>query len=166
MLYNQEGLWKSNELWNFIFKEDLICIENINITGEFLKTNNVKRQQEDANSIFFSDKNKRWKLDDNNMLINKEGIWKSNDSWVFKPKDDDLIYIENTSKTKVLETFVNEVILADFQEDKAEQLWKKGKPDAEGFFTLENSKMPKFITAISESGLEIQGRVESQYKDF
>ena len=157
MLYNQEGLWKSNELWNFIFKEDLICIENINITGEFLKTNNVKRQQEDANSIFFSDKNKRWKLDDNNMLINKEGIWKSNDSWVFKPKDDDLIYIENTSKTKVLETFVNEVILADFQEDKAEQLWKKGKPDAEGFFTLENSEMPKFITAISESGLEIQG---------
>ena len=157
MLYNQEGLWKSNELWNFIFKEDLICIENINITGEFLKTNNVKRQQEDANSIFFSDKNKRWKLDDNNMLINKEGIWKSNDSWVFKPKDDDLIYIENTSKTKVLETFVDEVILADFQEDKAEQLWKKGTPDAEGFFTLENSEMPKFITAISESGLEIQG---------
>ena len=93
------------------------------------------------------------------MLKNKEGIWKSNDSWVFKPKDDDLIYIENTSKMKVLETFVNEVILADFQEDKAEQLWKKGKPDAEGFFTLENSEMPKFITAISESGLEIKGNI-------
>ena len=93
------------------------------------------------------------------MLKNKEEIWKSNDSWVFKPKDDDLIYIENTSKTKVLETFVNEVILADFHEDKAEQLWKKGKSDAEGFFTLENSEMPKFITAISESGLEIQGNI-------
>ena len=157
MLHNQEGLWKSNDEWNFIFKEDLIYIENINITGEFLKTNNVKRQQEYANSFLFSDKNKKWKLDDNNMLKNKEGIWKSNDSWVFKPRDDDLIYIENTSKMKVLETFVNEVILADFQEDKAEQLWKKGKSDAEGFFTLENSEMPKFITAISESGLEIQG---------
>ena len=94
------------------------------------------------------------------MLKNKEGIWKSVDSWVFKPKGDDLIYIENTSKTKVLETTNdNKVILEDFEEDKAEQLWKKGKPDAEGFFALENSEMPKFITAISERGLEIQGNI-------
>ena len=53
MLQNQEGLWKSNDMWNFIFKEDLICIENINKTGEFLKRNNVKRQQEYENSILF-----------------------------------------------------------------------------------------------------------------
>ena len=53
MLHNQEGLWKSNELWNFIFKEDLMYIENINKTGEFLSRNNVKRQQEYANSFFF-----------------------------------------------------------------------------------------------------------------
>jgi hypothetical protein len=71
-----------------------------------------------------------------------------------------LIYIENTSKTKVLEsTNDNKVILEDFEEDKAEQLWKIGKPDAEGFFTLESSETPKFITAISESGLEIQGNI-------
>ena len=53
MLHNQEGLWKSNDMWNFIFKEDLICIENINQAGKFLKTNNLKRQQEYANSLFF-----------------------------------------------------------------------------------------------------------------
>ena len=53
----------------------------------------------------------------------------------------------------------SEVILEVYEEGKAEQLWKKGKPDAEGFFTLENSEMPKFITAISESGLEIQGNI-------
>jgi hypothetical protein len=37
------------------------------------------------------------------MLINKEGLWTSDDEWNFKTKDD-LIYIENISKTKVLGT--------------------------------------------------------------
>ena len=80
--------------------------------------------------------------------------------WNFEFKDNDLIYIENTSKAKVLEaTSDGKVIQEVFVADKAEQLWKKGKPDTEGFFTLENSEMPKFITAISESGLEIQGNI-------
>ena len=84
----------------------------------------------------------------------------SDELWNFKTNDDDLIHIENISKTKVLATASDgQVILEDLEEGKAEQLWKKGKPDAEGFFTLENSKMPKFITAISESGLEIQGNI-------
>ena len=43
----------------------------------------------------------RWKLHDN-VLKDKTGLWKSVDSWTFKTKDDDLVYIENTSKTKVL----------------------------------------------------------------
>ena len=51
------------------------------------------------------------------------------------------------------------VILEDVEEDKDEQLWKKGVPDAEGYFTLENSNMLKFMTAISESGLEIKGNL-------
>ena len=52
--------------------------------------------------------------------------------WIFKPKDDDLIYIENTSKAKVLgATSDGKVILEDFEEGKAHQLWKKGKLDAE-----------------------------------
>ena len=46
-----------------------------------------------------------------------------------------------------------------FVEGKTDQLWKKGKPDAEGYFTLENSGVPKVITAISESGLEIKGNI-------
>ena len=69
-----------------------------------------------------------------------------------------MIYIENISKTKVLGyTNDEEIDLVDFEEDKAEQLWKKGEPkdfaseifgepDAEGYFTLENSKEPKFMT--------------------
>ena len=71
------------------------------------------------------------------MLKNKQGVWKSVDMWNVKTKDDDLIYIENISKTKFLGTKSDgEVILEDFEENKAEQLWKKGMPDAEGYFTL------------------------------
>jgi hypothetical protein len=60
-----------------------------------------------------------------------------------------------------------EVILEDFEEVKDGQFWKKGEPDAEGYFTLENSgsglenyyEVPKFLTAISESDLEIKGNI-------
>ena len=43
-------------------------------------------------------------------------------------------------------------------EGKAEQLWKKGKTGSDGYFTLENSKVTKIITAI------IKG-VEGEWKD-
>ena len=98
------------------------------------------------------------------MLKNKEELWKSADSWnvIFK-EGDDLFYIENTSKTKVLTAANNhQVILEDFEEDKAEQLWKVGEADAEGYCMLESSvvpkteTVPKVLTAISESGLEIR----------
>ena len=84
--------------------------------------------------------------------------------WIFKPKDDDLIYIENTSKTKVLgATSDGKVILEDFEEGKAHQLWKKGKLDAEDyFFTLENSGVPKVLTALSESSMEIKGNITTR----
>ena len=97
------------------------------------------------------------------MLDNKEGLWKSVDLWNVKFKDEDLFYIENTSKTKVLTTTNNrQLILEDFEEDKAEQLWKVGEADAEGYCMLESSvvprteTVPKVLTAISESGLEIK----------
>ena len=48
---------------------------------------------------------------------------------------------------------IQEVII----EGKADQLWKKGKLDVEGYFTLENSRVPKVIIAISKIGLEIKG---------
>ena len=94
------------------------------------------------------------------MLKNKKGLWKSEEPWNFETNDDDLIHIENISKTKVLATASDgQVILEDLEEGKAEQLWKKGNLDHEGYFTLENSKVSKVITAISESGLEIKGNI-------
>ena len=93
------------------------------------------------------------------MLKNKAGVWKSVDSWIFTPKGNEWI-IENNSETKVLEaTSDSKVIFKDFDEGKAEQLWKKGELDAEGYFTLENSGVPKVLTAMPENELEIKGKI-------
>ena len=71
-----------------------------------------------------------------------------------------MIYIENISKTKVLgSTSDGKVLFENFEENKTEQLWKKGKPNAEGYFTLENAKVHKVMTAISPSDLEIKGDI-------
>ena len=80
--------------------------------------------------------------------------------WVFS-SNDSLIFIGNINKEKVLQaTSDGKVIQEWYVVGKAEQLWKKGKPDAEGYFILEShSKVPKIITAISESGLEIKGNI-------
>ena len=84
------------------------------------------------------------------------GLWKSVDSWIFKTKDDEVIYIENTSKTKVLgATSDGKVIQEVFEEGKADQLWKKGKPDAEGYFSLQGSKSSKILTATSGNDLHL-----------
>ena len=53
----------------------------------------------------------------------------------------------------------SKVILENFEEDKDEQLWKKGEPNAEGYFTLENYKVSKFIFASSSTTLELKGNV-------
>ena len=64
------------------------------------------------------------------------------------------------SKSKVLGAETHgEVILEDFEEGNDRQLWKKGEPDAEGYFTLESCNMVKVMTAISESGLKIKGNI-------
>ena len=79
--------------------------------------------------------------------------------WIFTSKGNEWI-VENNSTTKVLGATSDGTVIEEvFEDGKADQLWKKGEPDAEGYFTLENSVVPKFITAISESGLEIKGNI-------
>ena len=52
-------------------------------------------------------------------LENKEGVWKSDDFWSFRPKDDDWFYIHNTNKAKVLEASSDgKIIFEDFKEGK------------------------------------------------
>ena len=99
------------------------------------------------------------------MLKNKEGAWKSDDDWKFKPQINGLIYIENTSKTKVLGSTSDGKVIEEVKvEGKAEQLWKKGVPNDEGYFTLENSKVPKVMTAISSNSLEVKGNIDFSLK--
>ena len=132
-----------------------------------VKNRRVERQQEYSNDFLFLGSHAQlWKVDDN-LLKNLKGIWKSVDLWNLKTKDD-LVYIENTTKGKVLAiSNNNQVILEDFVPGKPEQLWKKGEPDDKGYYILESSleglpshkKVPKVIAAISETGLEIEGNI-------
>ena len=100
-----------------------------------------------------------WKLDDN-ILKNYYGHDMSDVKLNFNPKND-FIYIENMSKKKVLGiTENNEVILEDFEEDKAEQLWKKGVANLDGYFILENFKASKVLTTgIMAETLKIKGNI-------
>ena len=96
------------------------------------------------------------------MLKNKEGIWMSAEEWSFKAKDEKMVlmYVENISNEEVLGTTSDgQVVLEDFEENKAEQLWKFGKLKAGGYFTIENSKELKALTATSLGSLEIKGKI-------
>ena len=111
-----------------------------------------------------------WKLE-GNMLLNKEGLWTSDDVWNFKINlfnndsepvkgKENWIYIENRSKAKFfgIKKYGSQVILESGQ---VPQQWIQGVPNAEGYFTLKSVKMTneKVITAISSSGLEIRGNI-------
>ena len=128
-----------------------------NIDGKFVKMQQCKKSTRVCKLNHFSGSH-LWKLN-GSILQNKAEIWESDEKWVFKYKTD-LIYIENISTKKVLgSTKDGKVSPENYEEGKAEQLWKKGELDAEDYFTLENSGVPKVLTAISESGLEIKGNI-------
>ena len=55
------------------------------------------------------------------------------------------------------------VIDEEYLEDNPFQLWKKGKADTEGYFTLENSERSEFLTAISTNQLEIKGKMNFKF---
>ena len=95
------------------------------------------------------------------------GSWRSDDAWSFETNynyKDDLIYIKNLSKGKFLGTTVNGNVRELFQVgDEDKQLWKKGVPDADGYFTLENAKVPK-VLGFFLSGLKIKGNITLIWK--
>ena len=78
--------------------------------------------------------------------------------------EDDYFYIVSIEKNLVLgATSDGKVILEGLEEGKVHQLWKKGELDAEDYFILENSGVPKVLTAISESSLEIKGNITMRW---
>ena len=80
-----------------------------------------------------------WILDDDGELKNKAVILDK--KWNITTK----------------KTAYGTVIEEDFVDGKPGQVWKQGKPDAEGYFSLEDSKSSKILTATSSSKLEVKG---------
>ena len=62
-------------------------------------------------------------------LINKEGLWTSNDDWEVLEKEDTKIYIANISTHKVLTAKQNSVKEKVIEQDNLGQIWKKGVPN-------------------------------------
>ena len=111
----------------------------------------------------FSDPSQLWKLVDG-ILVNKAGIWFSNIKWRFKRRGS-RIYIENKSTLDVLGLSRFDVIEEECFRENPFQLWKTGKPNFEGYFTLQNAGCSNFqlLTAISSSKLQIQGSQKATY---
>ena len=100
-----------------------------------------------------------WKID-GTTLINKANIWQSAHEWIFKPveKEAGKIYIEKTSIDKVLATPDKHRLVEEaFDKQNANQKWKKGPANREGFFTLENISSQKFLTSNSTDKLVLKG---------
>ena len=98
------------------------------------------------------------------MLITKDGLWETHYKWIFKSKKEKWFCIEEVSSTKVLGALNNgKVKLQKYIVGKAQQLWRKGEPDAKGYFTLENHKVTKtgeeFLTGVSSGGLRVKSNI-------
>ena len=48
----------------------------------------------------------------------------------------------------------SKVALENIEDDNDGQLWKKGEPDKNGYFTLKNNRVPKFLTFVSSITVE------------
>ena len=65
--------------------------------------------------------------------------------------NDKFFYIENNSTKKLLGTHAKTLVIEeDFVKDKFGQLWKRGCPNNEGYFTLESSDSSMLMTTIPE----------------
>ena len=94
-------------------------------------------------------------------LINKEGLWTSNDDWEVLEKEDTKICIVN-SKHQALSAKHNSVKERVLEQDNLGQLWKKGVPNSEGYFTLTSVTSPKVLTASPAKKLEVRAIIKGQ----
>ena len=91
-------------------------------------------------------------------MKNNANLWTPNDELEVEFKNK-YILIRNSSNTKVL-AVRNEpdLVEEDFEEGKDEQLWTQKDSNTDGFFTLKNLKVQKYLTAVSESTLQVRGK--------
>ena len=101
-----------------------------------------------------------WNLIDN-KLVNKSNLWKSIDKWTFKPAEDLMVYIENTSKSEVLGIVDDAVTLEKLVPNNPGQMWEisnEGVANYKSYFILKNSASQKVLTAVSAKKLETKGK--------
>ena len=96
-----------------------------------------------------------WKLS-GTTLVNRAHKWNSDDTWLLKPTEANNYYIENMSENKVLGIQDDQV---DLVQACTKELWHKGEPNREGYFTLTSSSSEKALTAVSANCLEIKGKI-------
>ena len=103
-----------------------------------------------------SDPSQLWKLDGAGELRNKDNITISDQKWNITTKKPGLFNIVNDNR-KVLEITNGRVTEEDEVDGKDGQLWRQGKPDAEGYFSLEGSHSSKILTAdnLSQKSLKV-----------
>ena len=101
-------------------------------------------------------------LQDEGTLENKEKGNFSSTVWKFKKQNNqaDFFYIEDDSTKKVLQaTSGNKVKLAKkVTLPGSGQLWKKGNPNIEKYYTLKNSDFSRFLTAKDTEEFEIKSK--------
>ena len=108
-----------------------------------------------------------WKIEEK-ILKNKNWIDTEKNNWEHKDKEwstskkGSLIYIQNDLKVLAFQQSSNKVEL-EVKDDTLitakdyRQLWRKGTPNIEGYFTLENYQSKRFMTATSDVDLEVKG---------
>ena len=85
-----------------------------------------------------------------NSILGKE--------WNIKTKKTFINIVDVSDEKMVIGISNHETVIEEeFEDGKPGQHWKKGKPDADGYFSLEGSKSSKILTATSSSNLEVIG---------
>ena len=68
--------------------------------------------------------------------------------------DEVIIEVNSISEHMVLSNTIDDSVTREtFVEDESEQLWIKGIPDIEGYFTLRSKEAKLFLTPISETNM-------------
>ena len=91
------------------------------------------------------------------LLNNKADLWNSTDmEWKWNGK---LAFLKNTSKNKfyVIDNSFN-VTLQDLGQNNTNRLWKQGRIDNEGYFTINDPFSPKVLTATKSGKLIVMER--------
>ena len=111
-----------------------------------------------------------WKLFENGTLKNKGSGWEPYGNWIFtnaterNRQNEKWIRIKDRNYGGFLMVFGSKAVANETVEGKPGQLWKKGQPNNEGYYTLQNSKLLKLLTA-DTNRFELKGKciINSKY---